>query len=119
MYSSLIRAFFGIYPTFPLLILPLWDALEETFCPPSSVYSPPAKKVMNAPKRVPGESLFPKSQILKSRLISFLTFRTIVTVNADAAEARRLTPRMQAYWVRTFITRKASWLGICILAKPF
>ena len=64
---------------------------------PSKPYIPPAKNTMNAPSRVPGDNLLPNSQILNKRLISFRTLRTMVTVSADTAEARRLTPRMHAY----------------------
>ncbi len=93
-------------------------ALPE-FLFPSSPYMPPAKNTINAPISVPGDSLFPNNQILNKRLTSFRTFSTIVTVNADAADARRFTPRMQAYWVNTFMTRYASWLGIRMVVRPF
>lgn len=43
-------------------------------------------------------------------------FRTMVTVRADEAAARRLTPRIQAYWVSTLVARKMSWLGTCSLS---
>jgi hypothetical protein len=72
---------------------------------PSSPYIPPEKKTIKAPINVPGASLFPNSHILRSRLTNFLTFKTIVTVRADDAEAKRFTPRMHAYCVKTFITK--------------
>lgn len=107
-----------LYPTLPLLTLALCLERPELLLP-SNPYMPPAKNTMNAPTRVPGDSLFPNNQILNSRLTSFRTFNTIVTVRAEAADARRLTPLMHAYCVKTFRTRYASWLGIYILFIPF
>lgn len=109
---------FGIYPTLPLLKLALCLGLPDDL-EPSNPYIPPAKNTMNAPTNVPGDSLLPNNQILSKRLTNFLTFNTMVTVSAEAAEARRLTPRIQAYWVNTFMTRYASWLGRWTLSSPF
>ena len=74
---------------------------------------------MKAPRKVPDDSLFPNNHILNNRLTNFRMFSTSVTVNADDAEARRLTPRIQAYWVKTFRTRYASWLGMLIVFSTF
>jgi hypothetical protein len=106
------------YPTLPLVTMVLCLALPE-FLDPSNPYIPPAKKTMKAPIRVPAANLFPNSQMLNNRLTNFRTLSTIVTVSADDAEARRFTPRMHAYCVRTFMTRYTSWLGRCMAPKPF
>lgn len=76
--------------------------------PLSNEYIPPALKTIVAPMSVPNDSLLPNNQMLSSKLTSFRTLRTMVTVNAEDADARRLTPRMQAYWVNTLTTRYAS-----------
>lgn len=94
------------YFTFPFAtLLARCLLLPAPFLPPSNPYIPPAKNTINAPTIVPGASRFPNSHILSNKLTSFRTFNTMVTVSADAAEAKRLTPRMQAYCVRTFMTR--------------
>ena len=111
MLSCCLSYFWGILA---VLCLGLPD-----FLLPSIPYIPPAKNTINAPSRVPGDSLFPNSQMLNKRLTNFRTFNTIVTVRADTAEARRLTPRMHAYCVKTFKTRYASWLGMYTRSRPF
>ena len=108
---------FVLLPALPLLILALGlraALLPSIFKP----YNPPAKNTTHAPNNVPGDNLFPNSHMLNSRLINFLTFRTMVTVSAEAAEARRLTPRIQAYCVNTFMTKYASCRGMFILSIP-
>jgi hypothetical protein len=94
-------------PTFglALLVFALCRALPFMPFPLSNEYIPPAPNTITAPSRVPGDNLFPNSQILISRLTSFRTFKTIVTDSAEAVAASRLTPRMHAYCVRTFTTR--------------
>lgn len=72
---------------------------------------------MTAPSNVPEASWLPNSQILRSRLTSFRILRTIVTVRAVDAAAKRLTPRMQAYCVRTLVMRKMIWLGTMTLVN--
>ncbi|TDZ22136.1 hypothetical protein Cob_v005218 [Colletotrichum orbiculare MAFF 240422] len=60
-------------------------------------------KTMTAPISVPAARRFPNSQILKRRLTSLRIFKTMVTVSADETAAKRFTPRMQAYCVRTLV----------------
>ena len=103
----------------PLLpVLDLCLAFPPMPFPPSKEYIPPAPNTIIAPSSVPVDNLFPNNQILKSRLTSFRTFRTIVTVRADAVAASKLTPLIQAYCVKTLMTKYASWLGICIRLIP-
>lgn len=93
------------YPALPLMLTLAVTGLSLPRGPLSSEYIPPALKTIVAPISVPNDNLLPNNQILRSKLTSFRTLRTIVTVNADDAEASRLTPRMQAYWVNTLTTR--------------
>lgn len=82
------------------------------------MYSPPALNTTTAPRRVPGANLFPKSHMLSSKLMSLRMLRTMVTVSAVETAASKFTPRMQAYWVSTLVTRNISWLGACANRYP-
>jgi hypothetical protein len=107
---NMYKRLFNSYPAFGMLlpVFALCLALPPMPFPPSREYIPPAPNTMTAPTSVPGDNLFPNSQILNSKLTSFRTFKTIVTVKADAVAASKLTPRMHAYCVKTFMTKYAS-----------
>ena len=50
--------------------------------------------------------------MLANKLMSFLMLSTMLTPRADVRDPRRLTPRMQAYWVIALRVRVTIWAGM-------
>lgn len=65
----------------------------------SQPYNAPEPNTKAAPTIIRLLIGFPKSQILRMKLTSFLTFSTIVTVTAEDFAPSKLTPVMQSSWV--------------------